>query len=430
LKTRTFVSALAWVAPLLLASSVSSTALAADPLNSPTDAQLPDDEDNAARTQDNGSSAPAGPNGGGTNSVGPSGGGVSVTLGGTPAATTTGTPADQPKEEKKAPKEKWVDRFAGSSIFTQVSSNFDTFAPGFSPNRDPIVESWTRFGPRFNITKDFQLRGLVSVVYEMTNSNSTTYKREPTLSDTTLQLFYRGIPAVLDKHLKFQPFVFTGLPTSKESRARTLFVQPGAGLQAAFAAEHVLGGEFMAIAQVAYSRPIYQSTTATSTDGRPYENACFGGSAGDTSCGNQLNGLANVRDQFSWLFIVVQEWGKWSPGLFWRMGHAAPYQFKDIPGVQRVQDGPPGFRNDTFFSAWLDYHLNDWLTPEVGYQFGRRFLGDNGRYANPIWDNQQDMRIYIGANIQLDSLYKSIAGEGGEAGVVRAKNRANPLFQF
>jgi hypothetical protein len=54
---------------------------------------------------------------------------------GTPSAGPSGTPADAPEPEKKTETPPWIDKFAGSSIFTQVSSNFDTFFPAFSPNR-------------------------------------------------------------------------------------------------------------------------------------------------------------------------------------------------------------------------------------------------------------------------------------------------------
>jgi hypothetical protein len=266
----------------------------------------------------------------------------------------------------------------------------------------------------------------------MTNSDTTTYKREPVLDDINVQLHYRGIAALANKHIKLHPFAFAGLPASKESRARTLYIQPGLGIQAAYSNDKMLGGEFTAIASASYSRPLYQYTTAETLNERPYGNACFSGAAGDTSCGNQLGGAPNVRDQFTWLVIVAQQWGKWSPGVFWRMGHAAPFQFRDLAGAgvgSNPQGGSPGFRNSTYFAAWLDYNLTDWITPEVGYQFGRRLLGDSGKYGNPIFDSQQDMRVYLGASIQLDSLYKSVSGASGAAGVVRAKAKT-PILTF
>ncbi|NOU31479.1 MAG: hypothetical protein HOO96_26570 [Polyangiaceae bacterium] len=428
MKTRFMIPAL-----VAAVSTFSVSAMAGDELASPLTKVAQNDTDNAAaRPQDtSGSAAPAGATGGGTNAPGGSGG-VNVTIGGdgSTASGSATTPApDQPKEEKKEEAPKWIDRFAGSSIFTQVAANFDTFAPAFSPDRNGTVEWFTRFAPRFAINKSFQLRGSIGMNYEFTDTanTGTTYKRELTLTDTLLQLHYRGIPALLNKHVKLQPFVQAGLPTSKESRSRTLYVSPGLGLQAAYSNDHFLGGEFTFIASGAYTRPIYQYTTPQVVDDRPYQTACFGG--GD-SCTGQARGAANVRDALSWLVIVAQEWGDWSPGLFFRMGHNFQYQFKDIPNVGRVADGGSSVRNDTYVAAWLDYHATDWLTPEIGYQMARRLIADDGKIGNPIFSQYQDMRVYIGANIQLDSLYKSIAGSKGEGGIVRAKNKVNPIMMY
>lgn len=427
MKTRFMIPAL-----VAAVSTFSVSAMAGDELASPLKKVAQNDPDNAAaRPQDNnGSAAPAGATGTGTNAPGGSGG-VNVTIGGDGAAAsgTTTTPApDQPKEEKKEEAPQWIDRFAGSSIFSQVAANFDTFAPAFSPDRNGTIEWFTRFAPRFSINKSFQLRGSIGMNYEFTDTanTGTTYKRELTLTDTLVQLHYRGIPAILDKHVKLQPFVQASLPTSKESRSRTMYVSPGIGLQAAYANEHFLGGEFIFIASGAYSRPIYQYTTPRVVDDLPYQQACFG--PGD-SCSGQARGAYNVRDSLSWLVIAAQEWGKWSPGVFFRMGHNFQYLPKDIPGLKGVDDRST-VRNDTYIAAWLDYHATDWLTPEIGYQMARRLIADDGNIGNPIFSQYQDMRIYLGANIQLDSLYKSIAGSKGEGGIVRAQNKANPIMMY
>lgn len=407
------------LAPALLVSLVSLPAFAADELKSPPSSVLgyaASAPDQAA--QDNQpTSAPSGaPAAGAT-------GGVTLSL---PSSSTTAPPADKAAEEKK-PEKSWIDDFAGSSVFTQVSMNWDVVNRQANPGAAPTVDNWTRFSPRYNLSKAFQLRGLVSLNTEFTDNfnTGTTTKREPVLSDTTIQLFYRGIPAIADKHIKFQPFVGVGLPTSKASRARTTYFTPSIGLQTAYMNDHLFGGEFLALAIATYGRPIYASQTGQLTDPVPYDRSCL--DAASNSCSLQSTGVANVRDQLSFAFIVAQDWGKWSPGLFYRQGHAFMYKFNGILPPSTPQ-GSPGVRNDSYFAAWLDYHLNDWLTPELGYQMPRSMLAADGTYGNPIFSTYQDWRLYIGANIQLDSLYKSIIGTGGEAGVVRAKNTHNPIM--
>jgi hypothetical protein len=198
-------------------------------------------------------------------------------------------------------------------------------------------------------------------------------------------------------------------------------------LQSSYSNENFLGGDFTGIITASYARPLYAATTPETTDPFPYQRSC-GFDAASSSCANQGSGRANVRDNLAFTFVLSQTWGKWNPSLFFRSTHAFPYQFKEVTGSATAQ-GTPGVRNLGYFAAALDYSLNDWFTPEVGYQMSRALLSDDGTYGNPIFSNYQDARIYIGANIQLDSLYKSVAGAGGSAGVVRAKNRTPILFQ-
>ena len=100
-------------------------------------------------------------------------------------------------------------------------------------------------------------------------------------------------------------------------------------------------------------------------------------------------------------------------------------------GDGRVTSGQPGGGSGTrqthYFSTWLDYNFNSWFTGEVGYWLSRTTFNEAGKYGNPYWDRYQDMRVYLGASIQLDNLVKTIqGGSEGEAGVVRAKNSKQP----
>ncbi len=349
-----------------------------------------------------------------------SGGGAAVGNGQAPV-TAADTPADVKQLEKK---DEWIDKWAGSSFFTQASANLNVFFPKLQQTRNPTVEQWSSLSPRYAITKDWQLRGRIVATYEYTNSDETARRNDFRISDTTLQLFYRGIPTFLHG-TKVAPALGVAIPTSPESRARSMVLSPSLAVQVAHNFEHVLGGALTLIGTASYAHPFYRYTTGGIQGDPQYPMHCY---SADGACSSQLSGTANTADTFSWVIIASGEWGKFSPGVLFWMTHARPYEFKDQPGVDRLADRT-ALRQSTYFGAWLDYQVNDWLTPEVGYQFSRSVLDANGSYGNPIFSQYQDMRVYVGFNVGLDSLYKSVIGKQGEAGVVRASNK-RPIMNF
>lgn len=360
--------------------------------------------------------------------------GLTVTTGG--AGTTVGVPGqptkDAPADANAEKKKSWIDNWTGSSIFGQIGMSPDVVAPGLTQTQAASVDSFLALQPRYALSKNWQLRARVAFSYEFTDNynTGTTYKNEPRFGNSFTDLWYRGIPSFWNG-TKVQLAARLSWPTSPESQAQSMIVAPGLVAQLSKGFEHVLGGELMYIGNVSFSHPFYRYTTAGLNKDPAYAPACFGR---DETCFLQGSGLANTRDALSWTTIVVGEWGKFSPGAFLLVSHNFPYKFQDLQyqgqPVDRV-NGAPGVRTSTYFAAWLDYHLNDWLTPEVGYQFLRPSLDPDGKYGNPLFNRYSDgMRVYLGANIALDSLYKTLSGQQGDAGIVRAKNERRPVLQF
>ncbi len=344
-------------------------------------------------------------------------------------------PADPKKKEEKKPK---PNLFAGSSLFTQFTTGTTTFFPSQQNYRGATTDVSMFFLPRYALSKNFQLRGRTVFNYEFTDTanTGTATSNEPRFSDTSLSLFYRGIPAF--KGFKPNVAINLGLPTSPESRARTVVVSPGITFQLAKAIEKpgpLDEIDFLAFAT--YSHPIYTHTTPGVRGDFPYQRPCGGGSAsvGDSTCGSQLSGVANASDIFTWTALVSATWWKFAPAVLFNMSHQFAYTFNK----DQIQNGASTVtasrdstrqtvRNSTYFAFWLDYEANSWLTPELGYYMIRRLIRDDGSYGNPFFDSNQDMRVYLGANIALDNLAKAIAGEGGDAGIVRAKNKTGPAL--
>jgi hypothetical protein len=351
-----------------------------------------------------------------------------ITIGsgtGTPASDTPATAAEDPtKKPKPRP-------FAGTQVFAQVSTSTATIFRGQQQDYNPTVDSAIYLQPRYALSEAFQLRGRLVFNYEFTNSDTTATRNEPRFSDTTLQLFYRKLP-MLPGDIKPMIAANLGLPTSSESRARTMVVSPGATLQLSKPVEHVLGGELLFLVSAAYSHPIYRRQTPEIRGSAPYSFSCAGGN----NCSDQLSGTFNTSDSLSYTAMIAGEWGKWSPALFYLGSSSWAYQGSATNPVDGTPlQSPNGFsstnvRQASYFSAWLDYNANSWLTAEVGYSLFRTALDEDGTRGNPIFGRYQDMRVYLGANFNIDNIMKQLEGGPTDAGIVRAKNTRQPFWNF
>ena len=349
-----------------------------------------------------------------------------LTIGG--STSTSDKPSESPAEQgpKKAPRP-----WANSSIYSLVSMATTTVFRGQQQYDNPTVDSSIYFLPRYQLNDAIQLRGRLIFNYEFTNSDTTVTRNEPRFSDTTLQAFYTKLP----KFAGITPKVFVqaGLPTSPESRARTQLFSPGAGFLLMKNFDHFLSseGELSIIGNFAYSHPIYQSTNSVVRGDRPYPLTCAGG----TTCSDMLSAALNPSDIMVYSAVISGTWGKWSPAIFVLGASQWVYHPKEtasvpIAGGQTVQPSAPedfsrsSVRQTAYFSAWLDYELNPWFTPEVGYWMSRSVLTEAGTYGNPFFDRYQDMRVYVGANINVDALIEKMAGGGAneQTGIFRAKN--------
>lgn len=355
--------------------------------------------------------------------------------------TSTTTPAtDTSQAASEAPKKKPKPRpFAGTQVYNQNSITTGTIFRGQQQYDNPTVESSLWLLPRYTINESFQLRARAIINYEYTNSDDTTYRNEPMLSDTTLSLFYRKIPEIPGIGVKPQVAFNVALPTSKLSRARTLYFSPGATLQLSKAVEHVAGGELMFLSSVIYSHPMYSQRQPGTIDQRDVQTfSCVGSGA----CGDLLSGQMNPSDTLAYTFLVVGEWGKFAPALYYLGASQWAYSPKDVnesdviaggnavPVTSGQPQGPTSVRQTHYFSAWLDYNINPWLTGEVGYWNSRSALTGAGQRGNIFWDRYQDTRVYLGINVNIDNLLKALEGGDTEAGIVRAHNTKTPMFRF
>lgn len=306
--------------------------------------------------------------------------------------------------------------FAGTQVFVQaLNANTNTFFGGQQQTRNSTVSSAMFLQPRYRLSKDFQVRARWIISREWTDNDVQTQQGETRTSDLTAQLWYDSLPHFAG----FMPKVAFTLqaPASKESFARTMYAGPGALLQLLRPFQNVLGGDAFVLATASYSHFFYRYTTPGLVNEPAYAPQCFS----DASCTGQGSGLANVSDSLSWALIAGQQWGDFSPAAFFLMRHDFPHQFQDLSGVTRVEDGAT-VRNSTFFSAWLDYNVNPWMTTELGYNMSRPLQNADSTYGNPIYARYQSTTVYLGFNVNIDTLVETLEGGSAEGGIIRAKN--------
>lgn len=298
--------------------------------------------------------------------------------------------------------------FAGSQVFVQTDLSLNTLAPGLQLSDNPSAGTALFFLPRFTISDDWQLRGRLSLSVEWTNSDVTTTVREPVLSDTTLQLYYRGLPTLFGVKALIGPQVV--LPSSDLSQARTMRLSPGVVAQLSRAVA-LPAGSLLLLSNLSYQRPIYGYTTPGLDRAPSYGPQCRGDLS---SCVEQASGLANARDLFGWSLVFLGQFGDFAPAVTFSASHQLPFRFTPVPSTVSVED-PTTVRVVTAFSAFVDWTFNAWGTLELGYNLTRSALGDDGKYGNPFFDRYQDGRLYLGLNVALDPF---LVGDS-EGGVVR-----------
>lgn len=300
---------------------------------------------------------------------------------------TTPTAVSDPEGEPSI-----LARFRGSVLHSQTSVSLNALAPALQLSSNPTVETALVIAPRYRVATDFELRGRLSLSYEWTSSDTTTALHELELSDASLGLMYHGIPSFLGD-TKALVGLDVVLPLSKVSQARTMILAPGvsATLSHTFADTVELRGSG------AYRRPWYEYSTAGLERPPAYARQCFGAELG---CVDQASGVANVRDALSWSLVAVGSWGAFHATLWFDMTHQFPYGFQPLEGVSPRAD-QASVRVSTFASVAASYEFTDWVSAELSYSMARSLFNGDGSYGNPLFDANQDMRLNLGATLDV-----------------------------
>ncbi len=326
-----------------------------------------------------------------------------------------------------------VKKFAQSMIIFSTSTDLKTIDKNTTYQVDnPMVSSNLLLIPSFDLPMNLRLAASVGLDYEYTNSDLTTYINELVVSDTSVNLWWAGIPQ-LPWGTVVQVAGQAVLPTSKASQARGLNLAGGPRLIAFHSFQGVLGGRITLIGLANYRRTWSKSTTpnrqqpdqqqdpnqgpfpsgpSRDEEGNliaDYGRSCIGGSS---SCDEQLVGATNLRDSLSWRLTVMGSWGIVRPSLSYGQIHQWTDTLEEVVSLEDpVNFDATNLRVLTSFSAAVALDVYPGLSPTINYSFTRNALNSDGQYGNPLWDTNRAgaMLFSVGLNIFPASLYAALA---------------------
>lgn len=125
-------------------------------------------------------------------------------------------------------------RYAGSEVSLTHNASIGTFAPGLDQTYNPTISQNISLDPRWRLNKKVSLSAHLGLETELTESDVTSYERQPLLEDVYLQGSYAlpQLPLLINGSVGLR----LTLPTSKASLARDTYfsIAPSIALNRSF----------------------------------------------------------------------------------------------------------------------------------------------------------------------------------------------------
>jgi hypothetical protein len=153
--------------------------------------------------------------------------------------------------------------WTGSEISIKHAFSIGSFMPGFERTYNPVLVQSLSVDPSWRLTKRLKLTGHLGVETELTDSDVSSYERQPLVEDTTVTASYAyGLPGLLHATASLR----LGLPTSKEAiaRQRIAAISPAFSVGRDFEPKHDLKVTPFATLRASYN---WQLTTSLVYDG-------------------------------------------------------------------------------------------------------------------------------------------------------------------
>ena len=313
-------------------------------------------------------------------------------------------------------------RWHGSLLLFDQSISTQTAGIGADyQSANPIYEWWIAFKPQyflFERAKDRLSLNLWSNLYfELTDSDTTTTRREPLLGPTYLWSAYGR--TLVDRGgyrttLSAGPRVT--LPTDKAARSAGQYLGLGATLGGAQTFPlrgkdaRVLRGLRLGASAI-YNHPLWRANTPVNDDIHQLRQDL----GARTIVDDQLRGTLNAKHALNLYFTGDLQ-------ILPPLAFAASYvllqqwSYEPTPAVVPTATGPvvvgPGIADPTTYrvTTWLvssfDYSLTNELMLSLGYLNRASQLAPDGTRRNPLWS--PDARLFLTVTCRLDAFYARV----------------------
>jgi hypothetical protein len=332
----------------------------------------------------------------------------------------------------------------GSTLSFDQSVTTTTVGLGSTyQSADPVYEWWLAFRPRYALyeskLESFTLGLWLNLYLELTNSDTTTTKREPVVGPTWLTAMYGR---TLHEGGGYKTSVSLGprlaFPTDEASRNAGQYLGLGASLagsqriplrgrDAPWLSDMRFG------VSTTYSHPITRATTRVFNNvsqpgqdtGAPVEDLGNGRTTGLAQTNGATQGIN--QDQLGGslfakhtLTIAVsadlQVTQKLGASVSYSLINSWKYAPTEVPVciatgcVEPVRvDGPTTFTTSNWLTASLDYDLLDELSLSLGYYNLAGQIGPDGQRRGVFWS--PDARFFLTMTGNLDAIYERLSSK-------------------
>ena len=368
-----------------------------------------------------------------------------VNWGGAPPAPDTVKPAEAPKK---------ANPFGFTRFTWNNSASTKIFGVGgdYNGSEDEVYSMDFGLNIRYTFFSRPKTKIFVNVAggveVELTNSDSTTTKREPRLRDTSAGI---GISQRLftsankETSTSLQVVSSALLPTSLLSQRQGRYL--GTNLSASiFHLQNLAGSDatwfqnVFLLGSVGWGHTFSRAYTPTSTElavtQRPRQVNCNGEAGCSSDSSDQLSNFSLAHDsvRFGGAFYLSVYKDVLSFGNYWEISERYRYGFKDACVELSTVEGcaPAGGLSNpvtrgavTTFDLSFSYNLMDNLgRVDLGYTNTTNQLGENGQRRSAFYS--PDAQFYMNVAAYLDGIYDKASSGGGSG----TKQRVGSLPRF
>jgi hypothetical protein len=287
--------------------------------------------------------------------------------------------------------------FRGSTLAWYQNLNVVSLDRGSELTWNPSYSWLFRLQPRYHFTDKLSLRLKLDLAVELTNADDTKYYREPQWGDTWLDTVYGPAFTIPGLGAAVTPSLRLIFPTSKASRARSLYlgVSPGFALSRSFK----LGAMSLDLSySFRYTKNLNQYTTVQ------YESPTIANcSAAGGDCGQFLHtGSRNPSQDFWNIFLV--DWGitkKLKFSLMVAFYNALLYDLTaaqaPLAGGGKIPVGTDGNNVSHRAAIWylgeFSYEIHPTLTLGLGFSTFNPQLAEDSTYRPPFFNRYTEIML-------------------------------------